>query len=108
MKTVTEDEIKSFVDDVINRFNPERVILFGSHASGSATPDSDVDILVVMDFKSRPHQQAFEIRRTIKRSFPLDLLVRRPADIDRRLRLGDFFIKEIMQEGKVLYEKARS
>ena len=108
MKTVIEDSIKDFVDDVINRFNPERVILFGSHASGDATPDIDVDILVVMDFKSRPHQQAFEIRRTIKRSFPLDLLVRRPADIDRRLRLGDFFIKEIMQEGKVLYEKTRS
>ncbi|MDL2122636.1 MAG: nucleotidyltransferase domain-containing protein [Deltaproteobacteria bacterium] len=108
MKTVIEDNIKDFVDDVINRFNPERVILFGSHASGGATPDSDVDILVVMDFKSRPHQQAFEIRRTIKRTFPLDLLVRRPADIDRRLRLGDFFIKEIMQEGKVLYEKTRS
>ncbi len=108
MKTVTEDEIKSFVNDVINRFNRERVILFGSHASGGATPDSDVDILVVMDFKSRPHQQAFEIRRTIKRSFPLDILVRRPADINRRLRLGDFFIKEIMQEGKVLYEKTGS
>jgi len=108
MKTVTEDEIKSFVDSVIKQFNPERVILFGSYASGDVTPDSDVDILVVMDFKSRPHQQAFEIRRTIKRSFPLDFLVRRPADIDRRLRLGDFFIKEIMREGKVLYEKARS
>jgi predicted nucleotidyltransferase len=77
MKTVTKDEIKSFVNDVIKRFNPERVILFGSHASGDITPDSDVDILVVMDFKSRPHQQAFEIRRTIKRSFPLDLLVER-------------------------------
>jgi len=108
MKTVIEDSIKDFVNDVINRFNPERVILFGSHASGNATLDSDVDILVVMDFKSRPHQQAFEIRKTIKRSFPLDLLVRRPADIDRRLKLGDFFIKEIMQEGKVMYEKARS
>ena len=108
MKTVTEDEIKSFVNDVVKRFSPERVILFGSHASGNTTQDSDVDILVVMDFKSRPHQQSFEIRRAIRRSFPLDLLVRRPADIDRRLRLGDFFIKEIIQEGKVLYEKTRS
>jgi len=45
MKTVIEDSIKSFVNDVINRFDPERVILFGSHASGRATPDSDVDIL---------------------------------------------------------------
>ncbi|MCL0033780.1 nucleotidyltransferase domain-containing protein [Thermodesulfovibrionales bacterium] len=108
MKTVIEDEIKSFVNDVAKRFNPERIILFGSHASGDATPDSDVDILVVMDFKSRPHQQSFEIRRAIKRSFPLDLLVRRPADIDYRLKLGDFFIKEIVREGKVLYEKTRS
>ena len=108
MKAVIEDSIKDFVNDVINQFNPERVILFGSHALGDATIDSDVDVLVVMDFKSRPHQQAFEIRRTIKRSFPLDLLVRKPADIDRRLRLGDFFIKEIMREGKVLYEKTRS
>ena len=108
MKKVTEHEIKSFVNDVVKRFNPERVILFGSHASGDITPDSDVDILVVMEFKSHPHQQAFEIRRAIKRSFPLDLLVRRPADIDRRLRLGDFFIKEIVREGKVLYERTHS
>jgi predicted nucleotidyltransferase len=54
MKTVIEDSIKDFVNDVINRFNPERVILFGSHAAGGATPDSDVDILVVMDLKAVP------------------------------------------------------
>ena len=80
----------------------------GSHASKSTTSDSDVDLLVVMDFEGRPHQQAFEIRRAIKRFFPLDLLVRRPADVERRLKMGDFFFKEIMQEGKVLYDRAGS
>lgn len=108
MNKATQDEIRNFVNEVGNRFNPERIILFGSHASGSTTSDSDVDLLVVMDFEGRPHQQAFEIRKSVKRSFPLDLLIRRPADVDRRLRMGDFFFKEIMQKGKVLYERTGS
>lgn len=101
-------EIRSFVNEVVHLFKPERIILFGSHASDSTTSQSDVDLLVIMDFEGRPHQQAFNIRRAIKRSFPLDLLVRRPADVDHRLRMGDFFIKEIVEEGKVLYERTRS
>jgi len=63
---------------------------------------------VVMDFEGRPHQQAFEIRRNVKRSFPLDLIVRRSADVERRLRMGDFFLKEIMHKGKILYERTGS
>lgn len=108
MQKITQQEIMNFVKEVVGRFEPERIILFGSHASGATTPDSDVDLLVVMDFEGRPHQQAFQIRKTIKRSFPLDLLVRRPEDIKQRLKLGDFFIKEIMQKGKVLYERTGS
>jgi hypothetical protein len=54
-------------------------------------------------YQGYPNQQELP---KIKRSFPLDLLIRRPADVDRRLRLGDFFIKEIMQDGKMLYERA--
>ena len=108
MERVTQQEVGDFVKEVVRRFKPERVVLFGSHASDSTTSDSDVDLLVVMDFEGRPHQQAFQIRKRVKRSFPLDLLVRRPADIERRLRMGDYFIREIMKEGKVLYERADS
>ncbi len=106
MKEVTQDDIKRFADEVVKRFNPERVLLFGSHASENASGESDVDLLVVMNFEGRPHQQAFEIRRNIKRPFPLDLLVRRPSDIERRLRMGDFFFKEILEKGRVLYERS--
>jgi predicted nucleotidyltransferase len=105
MREVTQDEIRKFIDDVVTRFKPERIILFGSHASGSTTLESDVDLLVVMDFEGRPHEQAFEIRKSLQRSFPLDLLVRRPADVERRLKMGDFFLKEVIQKGKVLYER---
>ena len=108
MQKVAQDKIINFVNEVVQHFNPERIILFGSHALGTMTSHSDVDLLVVMDFEGRPHQHAFEIRRAIKRSFPLDLLVRRPADVDRRLKMGDFFIKDIIQKGKVLYERADS
>ena len=108
MRKATQDDIRSFVEEVVNRFSPERVVLFGSHAAGDPTSESDVDLFVVMDFEGRPYQQAYEIRRSVKRSFPLDLLVRRPKDVERRLRMGDFFIREILEKGKVLYESAGS
>ena len=52
-----------------------------------------------MDFEGRPQIQAFNIRKQIKREFPLDLIVRRLSDIDYRLAEGDFFIKEILENG---------
>lgn len=106
MKENIIDDIKEFADKVAVQFNPERIILFGSHASENTTPDSDVDLLVVMDFEGRPHQRAFEIRKKIKRSFPLDLIVRRPDDVAYRLSQGDFFLKDIIQKGKILYERS--
>ncbi len=105
MEKVTDIEIEKFVKEVVHKFDPHRVILFGSYASGQAAPGSDVDFLVIMDFEGRPHLQAFNIRKQIKREFPLDLIVRRPSDIDYRLAEGDFFIKEILENGKVLYER---
>ena len=106
MKENIIDDIKEFANKVVVQFNPERIILFGSHASENITPDSDVDLLVVMDFEGRPHQRAFEIRKKIKRSFPLDLIVRRPDDVAYRLSQGDFFLKDIIQKGKILYERS--
>lgn len=108
MSKVSHDEISGFVREMVRKFSPERVILFGSHASDNTTPGSDVDLLVIMDFDGRPHQQAFKIRKRVRRSFPLDILVRRPEDVERRLNMGDFFLKEVMQKGKVLYERAGS
>lgn len=105
MKNNIQDDIKDFANKIAEKFKPERIILFGSHALEMPAPDSDVDLLVIMDFEGRPHQKAFEIRKHIKRSFPLDLLVRRPDEIAYRLRQGDFFLKEITRNGKVLYER---
>ncbi len=97
--------VKEFANRVAARFSPERIILFGSHASGESAADSGIDLLVIMDFEGRPHQKAFEIRKSIDRTFPLDLLVRKPADVARRMNQGDFFLGDIIRKGEVLYER---
>ena len=104
---VREAEIQEFVDKVVEEFAPQRVILFGSHARGDATSDSDVDLLVIMPTKMQALDQAVEIRQRIDHHFALDLLVRTPAEVNERLALGDFFPKELVSEGKTLYKSAR-
>lgn len=99
-------DIQEFANRVAAQFSPERIILFGSHASGASAEDSDVDLLVIMDFEGRSHQKAFEIRKSIDRTFPLDLLVRKPADIALRLSQGDLFLGEIIRKGRTLYERS--
>jgi uncharacterized protein len=104
---VPQAEIQEFVDKVVEEFSPQRVILFGSHARGDATPDSDVDLLVIMPTKKRTVQQALAIRLGVSCSFPLDLIVRTPTDVRQRLALHDCFLQTIMSEGKMLYESRR-
>jgi uncharacterized protein len=85
-------------------FKPQRVILFGSHARGNAGPDSDVDLLIVMRHAGDGPKQATAIRSEIDMPFPVDMLVRSPAELRRRVAMNDFFIKEILRDGKVIYE----
>ncbi len=99
--------VRQFVRSVVREFCPERVILFGSTAGDDASQDSDVDLLVVMQTDKRPVQQALEIRQRVPCSFPLDLLVKTPQEVERRVALHDFFVTTILAEGKVLYESHR-
>ncbi len=101
----TLKEINRYARELVAKFQPERVILFGSYAEGRPTEDSDVDLLVVMDHQGRDVEQAFEIRRSIKRRFPLDLVVRTPATVDRRLTQNDTFLSTVYSKGQTLYER---
>ncbi|MFX0202210.1 MAG: nucleotidyltransferase domain-containing protein [Candidatus Hodarchaeota archaeon] len=105
MDQIIYDQIEKFVNEIVHKFDPLRVILFGSYASDKTSPDSDVDLLVIMDFKGRSQLQALKIRKEIQRSFPLDLIVRKPSEINQRLAEGDFFLKEVLKDGKILYER---
>ncbi len=97
-------EIRRFARGVAERFDPEKIILFGSHAYGRPHADSDVDILVVMPARNK-HSQAYKIRAAVSAPFPMDLLVRTPQEMRRRLSEGDLFHTEIVSKGKLLYEK---
>jgi predicted nucleotidyltransferase len=101
---VKRQDIIAFVKQVVAQFHPQRVILFGSYAYGKPTVDSDVDLLVVMPHKGHPAVQASEIRKHVHAGFPMDLVVRSPKEIRRRLAMDDFFISEIMQRGRPIYE----
>ncbi|MBI4063848.1 MAG: nucleotidyltransferase domain-containing protein [Elusimicrobia bacterium] len=96
--------IKFLARRVAAAFPVEKIILFGSHAYGKPTPDSDVDLFVVMPSKKRPAERVRDIWDVIYPApFPLDFIVRTPKEVERRLKLGDFFIRDIMEKGTPLY-----
>ena len=100
---VKRQEIRRVCTQIARLFKPERIVLFGSYAYGRPTADSDVDLLVVMPFDGKGFRKASEIRSRIDADFPLDLLVRTPKEVNRRLLGGDFFLREITEKGKLLY-----
>jgi predicted nucleotidyltransferase len=101
---VRRSQIKRFSQAIARRFRPRKIILFGSYAYGKPTEDSDVDLLVVMDrTRYRGERMSIRIRHAVQRTFPLDLLVRTPAHMAKRLRWGDCFIREVVEKGKVMY-----
>src|SRR5712692_8297046 len=96
--------IRRFARQVAERFQPEKIILFGSYAYGRPHADSDVDLLVVMPARNQL-DQAFKIHSTLLPPFPLDIIVRTPKNLEWRLEEGDWFLREVVSKGKVLYEK---
>ena len=92
---------------IVREFQPEKVILFGSWASGTLRADSDIDLLVVMPFEGSPFRQAGTMLNRVLQTvgvLPLDLMVRTPEQLHERLTIGDHFVREILERGKVLYE----
>ncbi len=97
--------IRRFARQVAEHFQPDKIILFGSYAYGTPHADSDVDILVIMPARNEL-DQSVRICLAVERNFPLDLIVRTPKNMKWRLEEGDWFLREIVSRGKVLYEKA--
>jgi predicted nucleotidyltransferase len=92
---------------IVGRFHPERVILFGSHARGTASSDSDVDLLVVMPVSGSKREKQIEIRLAL-RSFrvPKDIVVTTPEEFVWRKEIPGTIERPAAREGKVLYARA--
>ncbi len=98
--------IDALARQIAAQFDPERIYLFGSYAYGTPTTDSDVDLLVVMNTADTMHQ-AGEIRSAVRFAYPRDVLVYTPINFAERLALGDFFIQQVYEQGRVLYDSGR-
>jgi predicted nucleotidyltransferase len=93
----------ALIDQIVERFQPARIILFGSHARGTADPESDLDLLVVMDTPLRPIEQAAAISCEVDHHIPMDTLVRTPDQVFSR-DPRDLLLRTIMREGVTIYE----
>ena len=105
---ISPTEIQAACDTIVREFAPEQVILFGSYAYGTPTEHSDVDLLVVMSIpESERHRQAEEIQKRIPHQFRMHLFVRSPEEIATRVAHNDWFLREILEKGNVLYGSKR-
>jgi uncharacterized protein len=104
---VPREAIDQVVRQIVERFDPHRIILFGSYAGGQPHDGSDVDLLVEMETPLREADQAVQSCQQIEYHFGIDLLVRTPATIQRRLAQGDGFLADVFSRGLVLYDSAR-
>jgi len=100
--------IKKLCARIAHEFKPEKIILFGSQAYGNPTPDSDIDLLVVMPYSGTALHKAGELLSQLQVWMPVDVIVRSTEDIEQRLRLGDRFMQEVLERGKIMYEAANS
>ena len=96
--------IVTLADEIAQRFRPQRIVLFGSHASGSPTEDSDVDLLVVMPHRGPAYRAASRVRLAVDVTFPMDILVCSPSRLRDRLAMGDVFLADIVERGLVLHD----
>ncbi len=104
---ISRRAIDNVAKRIAEKFDPERIILFGSYAYGKPHPYSDVDLLIVMDTKERPLAKQLEISRALSpHPFGMDILVRAPNQLRERIAMGDYFLREIVTKGKVVYERS--
>lgn len=103
---VLPDTIRELGNRIARDFNPEKIILFGSYAYGSPSEDSDVDLLIILDFEGKSFYKSLEILNSADPPFPVDLVAWRPEDAKRRYAQGDQLIREAFDKGVVLYERS--
>lgn len=100
-----EKEVKRIVDKIKKEYKPEKIYIFGSFAYGKPHKDSDLDLFIVKNTKKNRGERYMDVGRMIlDREMPVDILVYTPGEVKKRIELGDFFVKKIINQGKLVYE----
>jgi predicted nucleotidyltransferase len=101
---IDEKSIFELRDRIALEFQPQRIIMFGSCADGTQAESSDLDLLIIMRYVGSGLRKAVEILNRVNPRIPVDLVVKTPEEIHRRIRENDFFLVDILRCGRVLYE----
>ena len=97
-------EIETIVGQIIQKYRPMKIILFGSVGRGEYDRANDLDFLIIKeDVPLYGLDRMRELEELIDRNIAVDMLVYRPDEIDERIKLGDPFLKTILREGRVIY-----
>ena len=103
---ITESLLRQITGRIVDAFDPEKVVLFGSRAAGTPRADSDLDLLVIMETRDSPIQRAVAVKRVCRPRFvAMDVLVKTPEEMAAQLRQGNLFLRQVLEEGQVLYER---
>jgi predicted nucleotidyltransferase len=106
--TTTEQAIEMMVQRLVDRFDPDEIILFGSQVRGTSRPGSDVDLLVIMPVSGSKRAKQLEMRRALHDiAVPKDILLVTPDEVERRRNVVGTIIRPALSEGKVLYARPR-
>lgn len=100
-----EEETRKIVQILKSNYNPEKIILFGSLVDGRAGKGSDIDLVIIKQTKEDPWTRTSKVDRFIEHNMPVEFLVYTPEEIEERLKMNDFFVKEVIEKGEVLYER---
>jgi len=101
---IDEKSILELRDRIALEFQPQRIIMFGSCADDTQAEHSDLDLLIIMNYVGSGLRKAVEILNRINPKIPVDLVVKTPEEIQKRIRENDFFLADLMRRGRVLYE----
>ena len=99
-------KVREVVGKIAADYRPQRIVLFGSYARGDGREDSDVDLLIVKETDQRPIERWMTVKRLLRdrrRKLSVSPLVYTPRGLEARLAIHDFFVREVLEEGLVVY-----
>jgi len=103
---ITSERLEEIVDRIVEAVHPHRIYLFGSHAKGTATEDSDIDLLIIADMEGPRHRRSLSIHRLFPmRDFGMDVFVFKLEEFERQKVLANSISSIVSKEGKIIYER---
>lgn len=103
-----QQEIKRLKDKIIKSYQPEKIIIFGSYVWGKPNKSSDLDLFIIKNSRKERRFRTTEVEQLLlDRHLPLDILVYTPKETEDSLKEDNFFVKEIVNQGKIIYDRKK-